>query len=529
MGNLHPLDVVVMAIYFLGVTGAGIYFAGRSRDTEAYFLGGRNFPAWALGLSLVGTSISSVSFLAYPGDAYSTAWLRLLPNVGLPIAVVIAAYAFLPFFRQGKLTSAYEYLELRFGARTRLYAASVFIIAQLFRIGMILYLLANLMVVLTDWNMDVCIIVCGIFVAFYTIAGGIEAVIWTDVAQTFVMLFGIVFAFVVVWWGLPGGFGQLFEIANEYSKFAFAEVKILADGTREVKDPSWAFSLSEKTALMMIAFGLSQFLAEYSSNQNVVQRYNAARSLKDARIAMLICVCFSIPIWAFLYFLGTSLFVYFQVNPDPEAHAILMGEGGRKAEQILPYFTLRYLPDGISGLVLAAVLAAAMSSIDSSINAISTVGVVDIYKRHLRPGLADKNYLFIARMLGVASGIFMIVLAMLIARDTGKTAQDTVTVINAVTAGGLLGLFCLGFLTTRGDGVAVGTGIAATFAFSAYMGLLHIGHIPESLRIPVDTYYTAILGHTLLFVIGYTLGLFASKRRDLTNLTIWTQGPAKAA
>jgi len=524
MSTLGWLDWVVMAAYFGGVTWVGLYFAGKMKGTEDYFLGGRSIPAWVIGVSMIGTSISSISFLGFPGDAYMTTWLRLLPNLMLPVAVLFAAYFFLPFFRHSPTTSAYEYLEARFGPNVRLYAASAFIVAQIFRIAMILYLLSQLLVVVTGWSTDLCIIVSGVIVAFYTVVGGIEAVIWTDVAQTLIMVLGCVLCFGVVMYGLPGGFGQLFEMAAESRKMSFAEV-VIADGTHTIKETSWGFSLAEKTALMLLLWGLGQFLAEYSSNQNVVQRYCASKSMKDARRAMLICAASSVPIWIFLYFLGTALWVYFQVHADETAAAILSGTAGTKPEQILPHFVIRYLPMGITGLVLSAVVAAAMSSIDSSINAVSTVGVVDIYRRRLAPGREDMHYLNVARWIAAATGVLMVLLAMLIARDTSQTFQDTATVVYALTAGGLLGLFMLGFMTTKGNGYAVGAGIAATLSFTALMVCKQFG--VEALAPfypPIDTYYTSIIGHILMFAIGYTLGALVSKpKQDLTNLTIWTQ------
>ncbi|MBI1321445.1 MAG: sodium/solute symporter [Candidatus Hydrogenedens sp.] len=522
MSSLGWPDVLIMGVYFVGITWAGVYFAGRTKGTEDYFLGGRSIPAWVIGISMIGTSISSISFLGFPGDAYMTTWLRLLPNLMLPVAVLVAAYFFLPFFRHSPTTSAYEYLEARFGPKTRLYAASAFIIAQIFRIAMILYLLSQLLVVVTGWSTDFCIIVAGVFVAFYTIVGGIEAVIWTDVAQTIIMVLGCALCFAVVIVGLPGGFGQLFSAAAEAGKMSFAEV-VIDNGVHTMKDPSWSFSLGQKTALMMLLWGLGQFLAEYSSNQNVVQRYCASKSMKDARRAMLICAVSSVPIWVFLYLLGTGLWVYFQVHADETAAAILAGDA--KPEQILPHFVIHYLPMGVSGLVLSAVVAAAMSSIDSSINAVSTVGVVDLYRRHLAPGREDSHYLNVARGIATVTGVLMVVLAMVIARDGSQTFQDTATVVYALTAGGLLGLFMLGFMTTKGNGYAVGAGIVATLAFTALMTCKQLGverfapYYP-----PIDTYYTSILGHLAMFVIGYTLGaLVARPKQDLTNLTIWTQ------
>lgn len=524
----HWLDFVVIALYFGGITFAGLYFARRNKSTEEYFLGNRNFPGWVIGLSMVGTSISSVSFMAYPGDAYKTAWLRLLPAFTLPLGVLAASIFFLPFFRRGGLTSAYEYLEGRFGPGTRVYAALAFVLGQTFRIGMILYLLSLLVqeflqiVVgheLGDQWLIVSILVAGIFVSFYTIAGGIEAVVWTDVVQTIVLVVGGFVCLVVIVLKLPGGLGQILEVATEHGKFQFAEM--LEDGS--FKAPSWNLSLTQKTATMMLFIGLTNWLTEYSGNQNVVQRYCASKSTREARKAMWICCCSSIPIWTYFMFLGTAMYVFYQVFPSDRAADILTGANGAKAEEILPYFAFHQLPRGVAGLVVAAVLAAAMSSLDSSINAISTVSVVDIYRRHLVKKRSDGHYLLAARVIAIVAAVLMVLIAIGFAKYSGKTLQHTGTVVGALTGGGLLGLFMFGFFIPWGDGRAIFWGIVSTLLFSGFMVMKKIGFITVDWP-PLDEYYVGLTGNVIMFAIGFGAACLLPRRpRDLTNLTVWTQ------
>ena len=199
---------------------------------------------------------------------------------------------------------------------------------------------------------------------FYTIVGGIHAVIWTDVIQTIVLALGGVVCLIVVVNRLPGGLGQVIEVAGEAGKFSFAEFR---DGA--LQPVSWKFTLQSKTAMMMLIIGLTIWLREYSCMQATIQRYAASRTAKDARTAMWVCGACSIPIWIFFMFLGTSLYVYYQTFPTEATTEMLTGVHDAKAEEIMPYFILNELPWGMSGLVIAAALAAAMSSIDSSINA----------------------------------------------------------------------------------------------------------------------------------------------------------------
>lgn len=515
--HLHTADILVLLGYLFMMALMGFWFSRRNVNTEEYFLGGRSFRGWVIGLSMVGTSISSVTFLAYPGDAYKTAYLRFLPNLAMPVAVAVAAYLFLPFFRRGKITSAYEYLEGRFGPSIRVYAALTFIVGQLFRVSIILYLVSLVVHEMTGLDSTHCILVSGLFVALYTIVGGFNAVIWTDVIQTLVLMAGGALCLGVIVHLLPGGLGQILSVGAAEGKFAFAE---LVDGA--LHPVSWGFSLSEKTATMMLFLGLTLWLTEYCSNQNVIQRYCAAESAREARRAMWVCVGVSVPVWGFFMFLGTSLFVFFQVFPSVEAAEML--DGARKAEQVLPYFIINYLPPGLSGLLIAAALAAAMSSLDSSINAISTIGIVDIYRRHMAKKRSERHYLRVAWLLAAVAATVMIGGAVILAESETKTIQDTGNILVSLLGGGLLGLYLLGFFTRRGDARAVGAGIVATMLFTAWTIMSRYGVLPEALSFPFELYYTVIIGNLVMFTVGFLLGSLLPKReRDLTNLTVWDQ------
>lgn len=517
--KLHVLDILVLVSYFGVIGWMGWFFSKRNDSTENYFVGGRSFPGWAIGLSLVGTSLSSVTFVAFPADAYKTAWIRFLPSLMLPIGVAIAAYFFLPFFRRGRVTSAYEYLEKRFGPSIRVYGAIAFMLGQLTRLSLILYLVSLLFHEMTGLNPILCILISGVFVAAYTIVGGIEAVVWTDVMQTIVLALGGLVCITIIIWSLPGGLMEVLEVATRDHKLSFRD---LEDGA--LQPIGWGFSLQSKTGSMMMLMGLVLWLTEYSANQNTVQRYVASSSAREARKAMLICVLSSVPVWAFFMFLGTALYAYFQAFPTVEAAEML--DGTRKAEQILPYFIVHYLPPGLSGFLVAAALAAAMSSLDSSINAISTVSIVDIYRRHLVRDRDDRHYLRVAIIVATVSSILMILGAIVLTVTESKTLQDTGTIIGSLVGGGLLGMYLLGFFTRRGDAFSVGCGIAATLAFTG--GTLVLQFAPNALpvwaRAPFDLYYTIIIGNVVMFCVGYFVSyLFPAGKRDLTNLTVWDQ------
>ncbi|MCH2558191.1 MAG: sodium/solute symporter [Alcanivorax sp.] len=505
--TLAPLDWAVLLAYLAVVLLIGFWFARRNTSTEEYFVGGRRFRGWVIGLSLVGTSISSITFLAYPADAFKTGWLRYLPNLALPLALVMAARVFLPFFRRGNMTSAYEFLELRFGPSVRVYGAVAFIVAQLVRLAMILWLLSLLILQLVDVSPGVAIIAAGLFVGLYTVVGGIDAVIWTDVLQTLVLLLGGLLCVWVVVEALPGGLGQVFHEAGAAGKFALAEWR---DG--EPQPVRWGLSLSEKTATMMLFIGLTNWLTEYSSNQNTVQRYCASRSTREARRGLWVYLFTALPVWAFYMLLGTALWVFFQHHPDPVAEAVLAGTA--KAETIVPWFITEYLPAGVAGLVVAAALAAAMSSLDSSINSVATVSIVDFYRRHLRTGLDDRHYLRSARWVATAVTVLMIVGALWLNGADTHTLQDTSTILVSLFGGGMLGLYLLGFLSRRGDARAAWWGIVATLLFTSWTVLTNEGVLPTALSAPFDLYYTGLIGNLVMFLVGYGAALCWPRRTD---------------
>ncbi|MCC6694064.1 MAG: sodium:solute symporter [Candidatus Hydrogenedentes bacterium] len=590
------IDLVVLVVYFLSMAAMGPIFASKSRTTEGYFLGDRSFPGWLIGFSMFAASISSITFVAYPGDAYKAAWYRMSPNYVLPFVVLFAAYFFLPFFRRTHITSAYEYLEHRFGPKTRVYAACAFMFGQAIRVALILFLVSLLVEAILGWNPYMCIFVGGIVTSVYTVMGGIRAVLWTDFIQALVLWVGGFIALFVVLAAIPGGAGEVVSKGMEQRKFShFADVVVEAkegeeipadiqalfddpvahgyervefpdeDGDpgdliviRETAVPTHVYALAresvavvgkaeatekitrvrevrlepiksmpfklkdlqDKTFLLILIMGLGNWLYEYSANQNVIQRYAASKSMKEARIAMLICTVFSVPTWALFMFLGTGLYLFFQYTPTETAMEIYTGANGAKAESILPYFVVHYLPRGLTGLVIAAVLSAAMSSISSSMNAISAVGVVDVYRRHIAKDRDDAHYTFVAKTIGVVVAVIMIVGAIILMAVQSTTLQDTATILTALTAGGLLGFYMLGFFTKVADDRSMMLGIVVMLSFTLYCAVASKVGLPQL----VNNYYVGFLGHGIMFLVGYIAGKFIFPRRggDLTNLTVWT-------
>ena len=505
--HIRVADLVVIFLYLAGLAALGIYFSRRNKTTDQYFLGDRNFPGWAIGLSLVGTSISSVTFLAHPAAAYALDWRQFHSNWAAPVGALLAVVFFIPIFRQKGRTTAFEYLEERFGPVARLYGAISFIGIQVVRTSSILYLVAIPISVLTGLDVVWVIVISGVFIGFYTVAGGIAAVIWTDVTQTIILIAGGAICLAIIAWDLPGGLVEIVSVANAHDKFS---------------PGSMAFSLSERTFPTVVFLGLFIFLTSYASNQSIVQRYMAASSLVEARKATLISAGLSLPIWASFFFLGTSLFVYYNVFPD-QAVAKL------EPDQVFPHFMFTQLPPGVAGLIVAAVLSAAMSSLDSSINASAMVGVTDLVKRYFAPHRKDEYYLKIGWALSVASAILMIGGAIVFHSLPKETIFDQVLIASSLFGGCLMGMFFMGFFTTRVGYQAVLAALLVALLVHFYLVLNTMHILPASLRLQIHDYWVGMLVNLAFAPAAYLLSFaFGRPRSKLEGLTVWTQrsGPS---
>ncbi|QHI69400.1 sodium:solute symporter family transporter [Tichowtungia aerotolerans] len=516
--TLGWLDILVLVLYFGVTIGMGFFFARKNTDTEEYFLGGRSLPGWAIGLSLLGTSISSVTFVAFPADTFKTTWIRFLPHMVFPLVTLISARLFLPFFRRGTISSAYEYLGERYGGSISCYAASVFFLIQVIRTSTIVYLISLLMQTITGLDIIYCILLSGGITAVYTTSGGFDAVIWTDVLQTLTLIFGSVLILIIISCNLPEGFSQIISTGVEFNKFSFHQ--LAANG--ELQPLAHGFSLSEKTVMMMLIVGFVNFLTG-QFDQTAVQRWCSAKSAKEARRSIYFLMCSSLPVWGSFMLVGTAIWVYFHCFPDAAASQML--DGTRKAEEIVPYFVIHYLPPGITGLVIAAAMAAAMSSLSSSINAASMVWVRDIYRKFMVKDRDDKHYLRIGFVASGVVSVLMMIGAYWLYTAPTKTLIDFGMILNSLTMSGLAGVFLIGMFTRLADSRAVWAGILFNMAFSGYALLSDRALLPEALCIPFDLYFTSIVGNVIMIGVIVVAARFVwrSKKTNLKNLTFRDQ------
>ncbi len=499
--HLRTLDGLTILLYLTGMIAIALYFARRNTNTEEYFVGNRGFAGWVIGLSMLGTIVSSATFLALPAAAYALDWRQLAVNFAMPVVAVLAVLFFIPLFRRGRMTSAFEYLGRRYGVVPRLYGTVSFIVMQLIRTAQVLFLVALPIQFLTGVSLQTAIVGAGAFVACYTVVGGIDTVIWTDVVQTIVLVLGglVCAAYVVV--ALPQGLGQIVEVGAAANKFSLG---------------SFDWDLTRRTFWTVLLLGIVNWLAIYGGDQNIVQRYVSSRSTREARKATILYSALALPMWAFFFFVGTSVFVYYRVFPSDTVSALA-------ADQVLPYFILTQIPAGMAGLIVAAIVAAAMSTLDSSINAIATVTVVDLVKPFLAKNRSDRYYLWTARLVATCAALLMVLGALTFAHIPKESMNDISLIATSVFGGCLMGLFMMGFFTRRVDGRAVNSALVVAVVFHTYLGLGALELLPPTWRFPAHQYWVGALVNGLFMFVAYGIALL--RRRppsDLHGLTVWT-------
>ncbi|MFH1740389.1 MAG: sodium/solute symporter [bacterium] len=457
VGFIRTGDLFTFALYLVFTLGLGLWAGIRTKTTEGYFLGGRKMPGWAVGISMLGTAISSMTFLAYPGSAYDGNFSRIVGNLAYPIGALIAVFIFVQFYREAGYISAYTYFERRFGLWSRVYVCLLYSVGQIWRMGLILYLL-SMAVTSMHPGIDLysVIILIGAFVTVYTVLGGIEAVIWTDVFQTVVLILGGVVVVLVVFMKVDGGAATVLSMGAANGKFSLVGHEATS---------AFDFSFARDTILMMWIGGLMASTQEFALDQTKIQRYCAASTARGAKLATLTGALGCIPLWFLFMFVGASLWVFYQIFPERMQHEML-------ADEVFPYFILRELPNGLGGVVIAGVMAAAMSSIDSCMSGMTTALTEDIYKRILFPGRKDSHYLRAAKLIATVSGIFMLVIGLGLTLMRQEAILEILFIVGSMLGGGLAGLFFIGFCTTRGNSFGAAIGIA--LALISTVGMVHI-------------------------------------------------------
>lgn len=500
-------DVLIICLNLAAMVFIGAYFARKNKSADTYFLAGRGMPGWVVGFSMMASVISSMTFLGMPAYTFKEDW-RFMPAHFLYILpALLAFFVAMPFFRRNKFRSAYEYLEMRYSGWARVYTAVGFIGGNMFRIGVILYAVSLVFEQMVGLEMTIIIIAFGVVVAAYTIAGGLEAVIWTDLIQGISLMIGGLICLPIIVGAIPGGFDQIVAEAASDGKFHLG---------------STAFILSEKTMWVIILNMQFAFLQFFCTDQVMVQRYLSIKSEKDARIALALGTGLSIPVWVYFAFVGSALYVLFNHFPSETVQAM-------QPESVYPYFILTMVPAGVAGFVIAALLAAAMSTLDSSLNAISSTVVNDFFRRFGKVKRTEREYLALGRWLTVFFSAIMVSVALAIHFARTSTILELHTFLLPVFSTGVISLFLLGIFTTRVSSKVAAFSISATVllvvAWLFLSSALGSHWFPSlSARLP-DDFWIGVLPHLFLFAVAYCLSrLFPNKRSDdLRGLTVWTK------
>jgi len=485
--GLSTLDYAVLSIYFAALVAMGVWFSRRERTTEDFFLGGRRIPWWAAGASVFGTQLSAITFMAIPAKSFSSDWVFFVGNMTIPLVAPIVVFVYLPFFRRLELTSAYEYLELRFGYGVRALGSASYLLFQLGRMGIVLFLPALALEAVTGIPVQTCILVMGVLATIYAVMGGIEAVIWTDVLQVVVLLGGALLSLFIIAAGVDGGLPAIWSEADAAGKLHWANL-------------DWDIA---STALWVVVLGnIFNTLVSYTSDQSVVQRYLATADEKSAARSIWTNAALTIPSSLLFYGIGTALWAYYRAHPEG-----LDATGSN--DEIFPWFIAGQLPVGVAGLVIAGLFAAAMSSLDSSMNSMATVITTDFYRR-LLPSVTERSCLALARVLTGALGIAGTLAALYLASLGSTSMLDQYLKVIGLFGGGLAGLFAAGIFLPRVSGAGATAGLAAS-AVILYL-------VQRSGQVHFLLY--AAIGVLSCCVVGSLLTpLLPNPPRNLTRLT----------
>jgi solute:Na+ symporter, SSS family len=475
---VRTVDLIVLFAYLLAVLGVGFWFARRSASTGEYTAAGRSLPGWAIGLSMFGSYISSISFLANPGAAYGGNWNAFAFSLATPIAAALAVLWFVPFYRRSGHVSAYEHLEERFGPWARSYAVICFLLYQTARMGMVIYLLGNVVAPLTGFPVSATIIATGTLMTIYTLAGGIKAVVWTGVLQSFVLIGGTLACIAMILIGTSGGAPRTISAGLAAQKFSLG---------------SFGPSLYEATFWVTFVFGLVTHLANFGVDQSYVQRYITARDDREARKSVWITTLMYIPAAAVFFFIGTALFVYYGDRPG-----VLPAE--IKADNVFPHFIATALPTGMAGLVVAAIFAASM---DSNLNSMATLTLIDFYKRYLRPAAGERESMRVLHLSTAMWGALCIAMGLALIRV--PMALEAWWKMAGVLSGGVLGLFLIGLVSRRVDSLAAAVAVALGEVVMLWMFFSGLFKVAPPYGSPLQPNLTLVVGTTLIFIVGLAL------------------------
>lgn len=434
------LNYLVLVLYFAGMLGLGFYFMNRGKDTDDFFKAGGRIPWWAAGISIFATTLSAITFIAIPAKAYAADWRMLVFNLCIIMIAPVVIRYYLPFFRGFNLSTAYEYLELRFSRAVRWLASALFVMFMVARIAIVLFLPSLALHAVTGFSVYWSIILMGVITIIYCTSGGIEAVVWGDVIQGFILVGGALIAFGFMISGVEGGLAGFAGVTSEHRKFLMFD---------------FSFDFTQAVFWVVLIGGLANSLILYTSDQSVVQRYMTTRDEKATARGIWLNGIVSIPVSLLFFLLGTGLFAFYYFNPDRLALT------NPNIDATFPQFIVGELPPGVAGILISAIFAAAMSTLSSNINSVAAVITSDFYKVAKSPSSGSRGAMVTARISGVAAGILGIIMALVLATWDIASLWDQFNTFLGLLTSGLAALFVMGIFSNRISAPAALVGVVA--------------------------------------------------------------------
>ena len=512
--SIHIIDYLIIGCFLLAMLYFGFRFAKNQNTTRAYFIAQGRVPTWAIGLSLLATLISSVTFLAYPGTGYSSNWILLVQGLMVPVVLLLVIWFIVPLYRKVIRLSTYEYFEQRFGSFARYYSSVAFVLRQFSGMGTVLFLLAIALNNIIGGNMVLVVCVVGLIIITVNLLGGIEAVIWLDVFQGFMLFASGIICFSVLIFSTQGGAAEILRVAEENGRTGFGPYDL---------------DFTKLTLVVMIINGAFYAIQKYGTDQTVVQRYLTAKTDKGAIRASLMGILLTVPVWMIFMFIGTALFVFYKQQPLP---------AGLRPEAVFPFFIKTQLPVGVVGLILSAMISAAVCSLSADLNSLAAVGVEDYYKK-AKPHHSDKHYLKASRIIVVFSGLLTVLIGILYVNAGSEGVLGIIFTLYAIFSGGIVGIFLLGLFSSRANRQGITIAIIACILFTAYAFLtstiIGVGENKKLLldlgayNFKHDKLMLGVYSHLVVIGIGYLSSLFFPKPQIDKNLLYsgWREGRRK--
>jgi len=513
MNSLPFIDIAIIALYLLAMVGVGVFFSRKNNSTDQFTKASGHIPGWALGISLYATFLSSNTFLGVPGKAFGSNWNSFVFSLSMPFAAWIASKYFVPFYRASGEISAYTHLEHRFGPWARTYAMVCFVLTQLARMGSIFFGIALTLQALTGIDMRTIMLVSGICIIAYTMLGGMEAVIWTEVAQGIIKTIGALVVLGIVISEMKNGFSDIITIGTSDDKFSL--------GSFSMTD------FTSSTFWVVLLYGFFINLNNFGIDQNYVQRYHTAKNAKEASRSIWLCVYWYLPVSMVFFFIGTALYGYFQQHPElietvKQQVAIEKGispdalTAADYGDKVLPHFMVTKVPQGLLGLIIAAILSAAMSTISSGMNSSATVFLKDIYQRFIDPNITPRKEMLVLYAATATMGLLAIVTGIIMIGV--QSILDLWWQLAGIFAGGMLGLFLLGMIS-KSAGNAVGK-LATAIGIAVILWMTFSNFIPDKYAVLRNTLHmnmVIVIGTLSIFLSGVLISRFSKSSRALAK------------